>query len=413
MKLLVLTQHFPPELGAASTRLFELTRRLAARGHELQVITAMPGYPSGRTFDGYRGKLYMQEEIGGMRAIRTWMVPSRSTRMLPRTLSTLTFAVSSLLLGAWRPGRHDVLLFDSPPLMLVPVALALGRLTGARVVMNVADIWPDIALRLGYPVGDFALRIMAFLERLGYEHADVVATSCPTAMDQVSRRFPHVKTTVIGNGADLELFQPAFRSQEARAAIGAGEDDFLAGYFGLHGLFQGLEVIIEAAARLRDHPRIKFVMVGDGPTRDSLMALARRQQLDNLLFRPSVPRTEIPAMLASCDAALIPLATELPGTMPSKIYEALASGVPLVVARGCEGAALVDQYHVGRVFPPLDAEALAARLVALAEQPGELAQIRQNCLALARRLDRDSVVLRTEAILKAVAAGNPLPEVQR
>ncbi len=412
MKLTVLSLNFPPEMGATAVRLFELTKRLAARGHEVQVITAMPNYPTGRVFDGYRGKLRVTEEVGGVRVVRTWIRPSNSLKALPRAASYLSFAMSSLLLGTWRLGRRDLVVFDSPPLPLVPVGLAIGCITRAKVVMNVADIWPDIAVRLGYPMHPLSLRMLRLLERWGYRRSKVVSVTNPKAGKQIQERFPEVEVAVIGNGTDMQRFRPARRSAQTRLKLGAGPDDFLAGYCGLHGLFQGLEVVVEAAAKLRHHPRIKFAMVGDGPTKEALVQLVRRHQLSNIMFCDPVSAEEMPTILASCDAGLVPLATELPGTMPSKVYDTLASGVPIVVSKGCEAATLASEFDVGRTFCPLDVDALAAVLVDLAdESPDNRLQMCQRCLELASRFDRESITVRAEQILSAVAEGQPLPRV--
>ena len=111
--------------------------------------------------------------------------------------------------------------------------------------------------------------------------------------------------------------------------------------------------MVEAAARLAGRPGIKFVMVGDGPSKRSLVSLADSKGVTNLRFEDTVPRPMVASILASCDAAVVPLAAELPGTMPSKVYEALASGVPLVVTKGCEAEGLVNEHGLGRVFTPL------------------------------------------------------------
>ena len=231
--------------------------------------------------------------------------------------------------------------------------------------------------------------------------------------EQISRRFPQVDTTVISNGADLDLFRPSLRSEEVRGSLGAGPDDFLVGYCGLHGLFQGLEVVVEAAARLAGHPRIRFVMVGDGPSKRSLVSLADSRGLTNLRFEDTVPRPMVASILASCDAAVAPLAAELPGTMPSKVYEALASGVPLVVTRGCEAEGLVNEYGVGRVFTPLDSEELASTIVDLADSPEGVGEMGQRCRELAERFDPDRIASHAEAVLAAVSEERPLPDFRR
>ena len=412
MRITVLTQNFAPEMGAKAVRLYELTIRLAARGHAVTVITAMPNYPTGRVFEGYRGKLRLVEEMDGVRVVRTWVRPSESARPLPRLISYLSFTSSSMLLG-WRGlGRQDVVLFDSPPLFLVPAGLALGRISSGRVIMNVSDIWPDAAVRLRMPMGRPTLWLLHMLEKLGYKGADAVVTPTPAARDQIAGRLPGVNSTVVSGGVDLDMFQPSLRSDEVRQSMGAGPDDFLVGYCGLHGLFQGLEVVVEAANRLRGHPAIKFVMVGDGPAKRSLVSLAKDTGLPNLRFEDTVPRIAVASILASCDAAVAPLAAEMPGTMPSKVYEALASGVPLIVSKGCEAEALVKEYGVGRAFTPLDSEDLAAAIAGMANDPGGREEMGRRARGLSRRFDLDRIAMHAETVLEAVAGGKPLPDLE-
>ncbi len=413
MKILVLTQNFPPEVGATATRLHRMTKKLAERNHQVTVITAMPNYPTGRVFDGHRGKIRQQDELDRVRIVRTWIHPSQSSKSLPRFLSYASFALSSLLLGTRGLGDQDIVFFDTPPLPLVPAGLALGRITGARVIMNVSDIWPEVAEQLGYPIGRLSMWTLKRLERMGYKRADVVTTTTRAAQERINRRFPEVRTAVIGNGADLETFDPALRSEKRRESLGASSTDFLVGYFGLHGLFQGLEVILEAAEKLREKPAFKFIMAGDGPRKEALVEMARRKGLDNIRFLDVVDQQRIPRLLASCDACIVPLAAEFPGTMPSKVYETVASGVPVVITDGCEGARLVEEAKAGRTFRPGDSDGLTESLIELAEDREGLTQIRENCRILANRFDYERIFTETEAILEAVSDGTPIPEFHR
>jgi colanic acid biosynthesis glycosyl transferase WcaI len=411
MRLLIITQYFPPEMGAPQARLYELATRLRDKGHAVTILTAMPNYPTGRVFPGYRRKLRTEELMDGLRVVRTWIWPSKSSRTLPRLLSYLSFVVSSMALGVWGLGRQDVVLFESPPLFLVPSGLLIGRITGGRIVMNVSDIWPDIIVRMGHTTGGPFLKAMFWLERFGYEHSDVVALTNPGAMGQVKQRFPRVATTVISNGVDTKFFRPDLRSRTVRAELGAGSDDLLVGYCGLHGLAQGLEVALGAAERLRDRPDVKFILVGDGPTKSKLVAMAGEKRLENLTFFDRRPKRDVPAILASCDASLVPLVARLPGTMPSKVYEALAAGTPPIVAKGCEGEALVSKFDAGLAFEPMDAEELAGQVRFLADHPQRLRKMRDNGVRLAKRFERDAIADRTEAILRAVGDRSRLPDV--
>jgi glycosyltransferase involved in cell wall biosynthesis len=409
VRLLIVTQYYPPETGAPQARLSELARRLRDRGHRVTVLTAVPNYPTGAVFPGYRRKLRVSEEREGIRVVRTWIIPSKSQRFLPRFVSYASFALASLVVGIWKLGRQDVVFFESPPLTLVPSALLIGRRLGARCIMNVSDIWPDIMLRLGYRPGKLPLAVLHWLERLGYRSSAAVAVTNAGAEEQIRRRFPDVVTTVISNGVDLERFSPDFASHELRASMGANSESLLVGYFGLHGLAQGLECVIQAAHRLRDDDRIKFVLAGDGPTKADIVGLSRSLGLENVKHMERMPLGDVPPFLASCDVGLVPLASRLPGTMPSKVYEALASGVPVIVTKGCEAETLVSRFGAGKTYSPGNSEELARAIRELAAQRDKLCEIGKTCRKAARRFDRDVLADRLEGVVTAVARGDQPP----
>ena len=402
MKVAIVTQYFPPEMGAAATRLFQLGKRLVAAGHQVQVLCPLPNYQSERIFEDYRGRLRVEEQVAGMRVVRTWIYKTDAPR-LPRPLHGLltrvSFPASSLLLGAWSLGRQDVVLFNSPPLRVVPVGLGTGWLARARKVMYVADMHPDVLPRLGYSLSVDELRRQRRWERMGYERSDLVLTTTTRTMGEIKRRFPRVSAAVLPNGADTDLFRPSLRRQSVRTALGADTDDFLVGYFGIHGIEQGLDAVVDAAA-LVDGSGMRFVMAGAGDAKAALVERARRLGIGNIRFLDVLPRSEVAAALASCDAGLAPLVRELPGTMPSKVFETLASGVPLVASDGSDAADLVRTFDIGGVFKPRDGGGLARVLADLAARPQERERIRRNCLDLARRLDRDRIAARAETIFR-------------
>jgi len=423
MKLLIVTQYFPPEMGAPQARLYELAKRLQSMGHKITVLTALPNYPTGRIFTGYRRRLKVTEimdeinppYVWRIKVVRTCLYPSNSSKTLPRLLSYLSFGVSCALIGAWRLGKQDVVLIESPPLFLTPFALLVSKIVRGRAVMMVSDIWPDIIIRMGYaPQNSLSTKAMLWLERFSYRHCYAVALTNPGACSQIRRRFPNLRNvTVISNGVDTKMFSPEFRSDELRRELGADSSDFLVGYCGLYGLAQGLEVVLSAAARLKNRPDIKFVMIGDGPAKNKLMEMASDMNLSNLRFFGWRPKIQMPAVLASLDVSLVPLSARFPGTMPSKVYEALASGTPPIVAKGCEAEALVTAFEAGKCYEPGDAQELSQAILDLAQNRSVMEKIRSNCIELSKRFDRAVIAKRTEKILTAVRDGEPLPEVER
>lgn len=410
MRVLILTQYFPPEMGAPPTRLFEMASRLRDHGHAVTVLTAMPNRPTGRVFDGYRRKLRMVETLDGIRVIRTWIRPSNSPRALARLFCDLSFLMSSVLWGWWGLGKQDVLVFQSPSLFATLSGWFLGRVTRARVVMWASDIWPDLLMRIGQLKPGLTAKVLFWLERWGYTRSDLVAVTNPGARSQVTDRFD-VATTVFSNGVDTSFFRPGLRSESLRAEFGAGPDDFLVGYVGLHGLFQGLSAVIDAAELLRDRPDIKIVMMGNGVVKADLEAAAAEKGLTNLAFFDPRPKSDMPVMLCSIDASLVPLAAPMPGTMPSKVYEALAAGTPIIVAKHCEGEAFVNQFDVGRTFEPTDGAELAEAIRSLADHPDHVRDMQDSCVRLAQRFDRNVLADRINAVLVALHEGRELPEV--
>jgi glycosyltransferase involved in cell wall biosynthesis len=381
-------------------------------GFEVTVLTGMPNYPTGRIFDKYRWKLRMTENISGIKVIRTCLYPSKSSRLLPRLFSYLSFSVSALLLGVWGLGRHDVVLLDTPPPFHVPLSLIISKIARATPVMMVADIWPDIIIRMGHlSPGSLSVKAMLWLEKFCYNHVYAIAVTNPAARQQICERFPHLKNvTVISNGVDTQMFRPELRSEMCRQKLGASPDDFLAGFCGLHGLAQGLEVVLDAAKRLSDRPHIKFVMIGDGPTKAELLTKTSEMGLSNLRFLDRCPKSEMPEIVASLDVSLVTLSGRFPGTMPSKVYEALASSTPPIVAKGCEAEPLVTRYDAGRCYEPGDAAELADQIAALADDRSLLHRIKDNCIDLSKKFDRNLIAKHTEEVLLAVTKEQPMPD---
>lgn len=364
MRIGILTQYYPPEMGAAQSRLSDLALQLRRRGHDVVVLTAMPNYPHGRVLPGYGGLLRRERREEG-NVIRTWIWPSISRRTLPRTLSYLSFTISAALAGAVHLSRLDILITESPPLTLGTTGWLLGKLKRARLVFNVSDLWPESAVALGMLSPDGrATRLAYRLEAFCYRRAWRVSGQSTEILESVERRFPDVNTIPLLGGADTERFQPALRSTDVRVRV-LGDEPVVAVYAGLHGLAQGLDLILDAAELVREVP-LAIVLIGDGPVKRSLIREAARRGLTNVRFADALHRDDVPAVLASADIALVPLGLRLPGAVPSKLYEAMASGVPVVLVAEGEPADVLDAAGGGIAVKPGDAEGLAAALERLA-----------------------------------------------
>jgi glycosyltransferase involved in cell wall biosynthesis len=401
VRICFLTQYFYPDIGAPQARLYELAVRLAQRGHEMTVLTAMPYYPEGWIKEGYRGRLRMTETVNSVRIIRTWLYATKSLGVVRRMANFLSFAATSGLLGVWGLGRQDVLLVESPPLFLGATGWILAKWTGAKFVLNVSDVWPATITAIGmmserHP----AVRLVGWLEKWLYRHSDLVTGTSFGITEHINRRFPEIPTAVITNGADTKVFRPELRSDAVRRAFGVEDGQIAFLYAGLHGYLQGLEQVIEAARILRDRRDIRFVMVGDGARREALMDLAKCYSLTNIGFYGVRPKAEMPAIVASMDAALIPLAAEFPGAMPSKSYEALACGLPLVVASRADIVEFVKRHEVGLAVDPGDVDGLVGLVRRLADDRELRRRMGRQAIEVAKQFDRDTIARDVEGLFE-------------
>ncbi len=412
MKLTILTPFFPPETGAPQSRLYEMSKRLKQYGHDVQILTALPNAPVGKIFPGYRWRLWHRETIDGISVVRTWMWAVKSKSSVLRLLSIVSWLFTALFIGFWFCRRPQLLLWNSPPLFSAPVANFLKRIWRVPLVMWVADVWPITYIRLGNDPNSMGVKLLAYLERKSYKQADLIALVTPGAQEDVEERFPNVTTTIWSNGVDTELFQPGHANPKQREAYGLTKDHFTVVFAGLHGMFQGMDVFTEAAKELQSEPNVRLLLVGDGVRKPELLETAKRENLTNLIFGDPIPKSEVPALIASCEVSAVPLCSRMPGTMPSKFYEALASGVPAVVAAECEAQRLIDKYEVGFTYEPGDGKSFAEAVRKLSRlSPEEFDAMRRRCRELSARFERDRLAKSAHETLVALEQNQPLPKI--
>jgi glycosyltransferase involved in cell wall biosynthesis len=401
MRILYLTQYFPPEMGAPQARIPELMRQMMRLGHRVTILTAMPNYPHGKVFPGYRRRPVARETFEGMRVVRTWIYPSISLGFWKRTASALSFAISSAVLGAMLVGEQDVILAESPPLFLALTAVFLKRVLRCPYVAVVADLWPEVAIETGMLKNPRAIRVGRWLERILYEQALAVVTQTPGQVGDIRGRFPAVRVAAVSGGVDTAKFSPENRSEAVRREFGVdGRIGVL--FSGLHGFAQGLDTVLDAANELRERADIRFVLIGGGAVKQHLVRRAADLKLPNLVFYDPVPRDRMPAIAASMDIALAPLRRRVPSaTIPTKIYEAMASGLPVVVAGDGEAHELVRDGRIGLAVPAEAGRDLALAIARLSDDSKIRTEFGANALRLARsRYDRGAIALVLDNLLR-------------
>ena len=382
MKLLILTQYFPPEVGAPQNRLFELALRLQQNGVDVSVLTAMPNYPKMEIFEAYRGKKYFFEEMQGIKVHRSSIYISKNKSIKDRLLNYFSFVYSSRKCGVKYIGEVDVILCESPPLFLGYSALYLKRKKKAKLIFNVSDLWPESAEKLGVVTNKTLLNMAYRLEAKLYNSSVLITGQTQGICGDIKKRFPHKKTYWLPNGVDLNYYDPdSITKTEWRFKNGLSENDFVLLYAGIIGIAQGLEVILESAKILREKSGIKFVLLGNGPEKSKLLEQKERKGLNNVIFIESVGKDEMPFVLKSVNAAIVPLKKLdlFKGAIPSKIFESLAMKVPVLL--GVDGEArelFVEQGKCALYFEPENAAELARRTEEIYNNENLVLKLKEN-----------------------------------
>jgi len=382
MKILILTQYFPPETGAAQNRLFELAVRLKALGADITVLTAMPNYPQMQIYKGYEGLKYFYEEMSGLKVHRSSIYVSRDRSIIGRLRNYFSFVISSRKTAVQKLGNFDCIICESPPLFLGYTAMYLARRMGAKLVFNVSDLWPETAEKLDVITNRFLLDRAYALEGKIYRRSALVSGQTQGICRSVEERFPGVRTYWLPNGVDLDYYDPGkIDAGDWRSRHGISKDEIVFLYAGILGIGQGLEVILKAAQKHLRNRAVRFVLLGDGPEKTRLLALKEQLGLSNVSFFDPVPKREMPSILKSSNAAIIPLKKIdlYKGAIPSKAFECMAMQLPILL--GVDGEArelFIDKGKSGLYFEPENDHELAEAVGMLASNATLRAELGGN-----------------------------------
>jgi len=402
MRIIILTQYYPPETGAPQNRLSDLALRLQKSGVDVVVYTAMPNYPQMKKHNGYRWRFYKKEIIDGITIHRSWIYCGTSKSIIPRLLNYFSFVFTSVIAGIFVLRRSDFLLVESPPLFLGISAYMLSRFKGAKMIFNVSDLWPESAEKLGLVKNKSLLGMSYRLERFCYRKSVLITGQTQGICSNILKRFPQKKVHWLPNGVDMNAFATV-ADRGWRKANGLKDDDFIVLYAGIIGHAQGLEVIIQAGKILKEQEHIRFIILGSGPEKNKLMNLATEIKADNVIFLNGVGRNEMPEILSSVDASVVPLRKlELfTGAIPSKIFEALAMEKPILL--GVEGEAydlFIKEAAAGLFFEPENAMDLADKVMQISNNKTEAKEMGKRGRGFAMtRFNRENIAASLKVIL--------------
>jgi len=392
LHILFLTDNFPPEVNAPASRTFEHCREWVLKGASVTVITCAPNFPKGQVFDGYRNALWQSETMDGIRVIRVWSYITANEGFFKRVMDYVSFMFTATL-AALFVSRVDVVVGTSPQFFTVCATWLTGALKRRPWVFELRDIWPESIKAVGAMKESMVIRLLERIEMFLYRRASrIVAVTHSFKETLIARGINGEKIEVVTNGVDLGNFVPQPKDAELTRSLGL-ESCFVAGYIGTHGMAHGLEVLLDAAVALQAMPNaanVRLLFLGHGAKKAELIASSQARGLRNVIFLDSVPKTEVARYWSLLDVSIIHLRnTELFQTViPSKLFECMGMGVPVLHGVAGESAEIVLNENVGEVFESDNAPQLVEALLRLREHNTVFQQYKRNGPIAAKRYDR-------------------------
>ncbi len=409
MHILFLTDNFPPEVNAPANRTFEHCREWVLAGHQVTIITCAPNFPKGKVFDGYKNRLWQTEMMEGIRVIRVWSFISANKGVIRRTLDYISYMVSAVMAAPFVK-RPDLVVATSPQFFTAVAGYIVGFYRRIPFVFELRDLWPVSIKAVGAMKGDsFGIHLIGKLEMFLYQKASrIISVTNSFATILIDRGVDGGKIDVITNGVDLSRFRPQPKDAELVERYGL-EGKFVSGYIGTHGMAHALETILEAADMMRerdDGDDYRFVLLGHGARKQALVDKAREMQLDNVIFVDTVPRSEVGRYWSLLDASIIHLKKEPTFTtvIPSKLFECMAMGIPILHGVQGESAEIVEKNGVGLAFEPENAVELVEKLEQLKNDSDLYNTLRKNCLDTAPAYERSRLASNMLHSLERVVA---------
>lgn len=395
MKILFLTDNFPPEVNAPATRTYEHCREWVQQGAEVTVITCAPNFPQGKVYKGYKNQLYSCETIEKIYVIRVWSYIVANKGFLKRTLDFISYSISSFIAGLFV--KTDLIIATSPQFFTALSGRALSFWKRKPWVMEVRDLWPESIKTVGAMKNNLFIRYFEWQEKRCYHSAyKIIVVTDSFKKKLESRGIPSSKITVIKNGVDRSIFSPIPKDKNLLQDLKLTGKTII-GYIGTHGMAHKLDFILQCAKHLeeQDQNQFHFLFLGNGAEKQHLLNLKNKLQCHNVTMLDSVSKQDIKRYISILDICLINLKkSELFTTViPSKIFENASMCIPILMGVDGEAREIVEKYRAGECFEPENEQDFLDKL-ALLQKKEIYANCQKGCSELAKDFDRKHLALR-------------------
>lgn len=406
LHILFLTDNFPPEVNAPASRTYEHACEWVKLGHKVTIITCAPNFPNGRVFDGYRNKLWSVEVIDGINVIRVWTYIAPNSGFFRRLIDFLSFMISAFI-ASFFIRNIDLVIGTSPQFFTVVSAWLVSILRRVQFIFELRDLWPASIETVGAVRSKIILGILRSLEKFMYHRADaIIAVTHSFKNELVKRGIEPKKIFVVTNGVDITRFLPKPKN-EALLKKFELKDKFVVGYIGTIGMAHRLETLLEVADLIQRDPElihIHIILIGDGAERNKLKLLSTKRNLKNVSFLNSVSKTEICDYWSMLDLSVVHLKNDdlFNTVIPSKIFESMAMGIPILHAVKGESADIIAQTGSGILAEPENAVSIYNVIRKICFDKFTLDQMARNGKNAAKGYNRRSLALKMIEIFKLI-----------
>lgn len=372
MKILFLTDNFPPEVNAPATRTFEHCREWVKAGHDVTVITCFPNYPQGKVYPGYTNSLCKTECMDGIKVVRVWSYMTANKGFIKRIIDFISFSVTSFFAGLFR--ECDIIVATSPQFFTALSGRTLGFFKRKPWIMEVRDLWPDSIKAVGAMKESVVLKYFSKEEKWCYSSAKKIVVVTNSFKREIAKKgIPEDKIFVIKNGANTELFKPREKSQELLRKLGL-EGKRVLGYVGTLGMAHKIDFLIDCVKGLDDYA---LMILGNGAEKENIQQKIESEGIKNVVFLDSVSKNEVAEYIALQDAALVNLrkSSLFTTVIPSKIFETASMRIPIMLGVDGEAREMVEEFGAGLFYEPENREDFLEKLNTLFSSP----EVYKNC----------------------------------
>ncbi|MEX2013858.1 MAG: glycosyltransferase family 4 protein [Parcubacteria group bacterium] len=398
MKILMISQYFLPESGAAAQRVGSFAKYLTDFGHDVTIICQTPNYPTGEVYSGFQNKFRHTAKENNYRVVRSFTYPTRNAGFIKRLINYLIFSVTAFLNGLLEP-RPDLILVSSPPLFTGGSALLLSLLKQVPLVVDIRDIWPGVALESG--VGNrVVFSPLRLLEKILYRRATLITTVSEGMVDLLVEEngLGRDKVEAVYNGFDLQRFSVG----KSRSVAGA-RNKFTVVYSGTIGIQQKLDTLLEAVEILKRNSEIRFLICGEGVERRALENKIANRNLSNVEFLGLLPYDKSLEVIGDSDLSLVLLTHNKYNdpALPSKVFDYCFSGIPVLASAGKFLKEFIGREKIGFWIEPENPQKLADKIQEVSKLPRrEIQSMGERGRALVRETyNREAQAKRLERML--------------